>query len=194
MRQIVLASTSQHRRAVLERLGLPFNALAPLCDETGVDHLPAEERAVHLAVRKAMSLAERFPRALIIGSDQIPEVDGVTLSKPGNSKKARESLRMLAGKEHRLFTGLALVEGGEGGRVVTALDESRLRMRPLSDKEIANYVKREHVMNCAGSYRAEGLGAVLFEKIDTDDPTAVIGLPLTLLFDLFARLDFHVLR
>lgn len=194
MREIVLASTSQHRRAVLERLGLPFTVLAPLSDESGVDHLPAGERAVHLAVRKATSLAEKFPRALIIGSDQIPEVDGVPLSKPGSSKKARESLRMLAGKEHRLFTGLALAEGGEGGRVVTALDESRLRMRKLSDKEIANYVKREHVMNCAGSYRAEGLGAVLFEKIDTDDPTAVVGLPLTLLFDLFAQLDFHVLR
>lgn len=194
MREIVLASTSTHRRAVLERLGLPFTVLAPLCDEEGVDHLPAEERAVHLAVRKASSLVETFPKALIIGSDQIPEVDGTTLSKPGSSKTAKESLRMLAGKEHKLFTGLAVAEGGKEGRVVTALDVSRLRMRDLSDEEIANYVKREHVLNCAGSYRAEGLGVTLFEAIDTKDPTAVIGLPLTLLFDLFNQLDFHVLR
>ena len=94
MREIVLASTSTHRKAVLERLGLPFTVLAPLCDEKGADHLSAEERAVHLAVRKAKSLAMKFPKALIIGSDQIPEVEGRILSKPGSSKKARASLRL----------------------------------------------------------------------------------------------------
>ncbi len=194
MREIVLASTSKHRKAILERLGLPFTVLAPLCNEEGADLLPTEERAVHLAVRKARSLSEKFPKALIIGSDQIPEVGGEILSKPGSSAKARESLRLLSGKDHRLLTGLAVAEGGDSGRVETALDISHLRMRDLSDEEIANYIKREHVLNCAGSYRAEGLGASLFEEINTKDPTAVVGLPLTLLVDLFARFDFHVLR
>lgn len=193
MRELILASTSKHRRALLERLGLPFEAVAPPCDEEGLDHLPVPERALALAERKARAVAALRPDALILGSDQIAEAEGRVLRKPGGFERARETLRFLAGRDHRLVTGVVLLDAADG-RIETALDVARLRMRRLADDEIENYLRREEPYDSAGSYRIEGLGAALFESMSTEDPTGIIGLPLTRVTDLLARFGVSVLR
>ncbi len=192
MREIVLASTSRYRRALLDRLGIAYRAEAPACDEEGLDDLPAERRAVALAERKARSLAGAFPRSLLLGCDQIAEMEGLTLRKPGAIENARATLRLLAGREHRLVTGVALLDAASG-RIETALDIALLRMRPLTDEEIDAYLRREEALDCAGAYRIEGLGAALFERVRTEDPTGIVGLPLTRVVDLFARFGVPVL-
>ncbi|MFH1279751.1 MAG: nucleoside triphosphate pyrophosphatase [Candidatus Eisenbacteria bacterium] len=193
MRKIVLASTSRYRRMLMDRLGLPYEAMAPASDEEGVDHLPAEERALALAERKARSVAAFRPDAVIIGSDQIAELEGFTLRKPGGFEMAGESLRRLRGREHRLVTGVAVVDARDG-RMETALDVAVLRMRDLGDDEIENYLRREEPYDCAGAYRIEGLGAALFESMETGDPTGIIGLPLTRVTALLSRFGVEVLR
>ncbi len=194
MKDIILASTSSYREELLRRLGIPFRSLAPLCDEEGADDLPVEERAVHLAVRKARSLASQYPGAIVIGADQIPEIDGQALKKPGTAEKARESLRLLSGKSHSLVTGVALVQIIDDEHVETGVDVTRIHMRDLSDQEIESYVKREHVLNCAGAYKAEGLGIALFQSIETTDPTAEVGLPLIQVTELLRRFGVDTLR
>ncbi len=192
MRELVLASASRYRRALLDRLGLSYRAVSPKCDEEGLDHLPAEDRSLALAERKARSAAGDFPDALIIGSDQIAEIEGTALRKPGTIEAARASLRLLSGREHRLVTAVVLLDAREG-RMETAIDIARLRMRRLTDEEIENYLRREETLDCAGAYRSEGLGAALFEWMRTDDPTGIVGLPLTRVVDLLARFGFSAL-
>ncbi|MBN1826501.1 MAG: septum formation protein Maf [Candidatus Eisenbacteria bacterium] len=191
--ELILASTSPYRRMLMERLGLPFRAAAPGCDEEGLGHLPAGERATMLAARKAAAVSSLFPEAVVIGSDQIVEVDGETLSKPGTRERAREALRRLRGREHRLVTAVAIARGGAEARIETALDEAFLDMRDLTDAEIEAYLDREHVLDCAGAYRIEGLGAALFASIRTNDPTGIVGLPITRLVDLLSRFGVRVL-
>lgn len=191
---LILASTSRYRRELLERLCLPFQVVAPACDEEGLDHLRPEERAIGLAIRKAKSVAALHPKDVVIGSDQIAVVDGESLPKPGNMERARETLGRLSGREHRLVTGVAVVDNGGGGRLEIALDIARLRMRTLSDTQIRDYLAREDTLDCAGAYRIEGLGAALFESITTEDPTGIIGLPLTRVVDLLSLFDIQVLN
>lgn len=193
MREIVLASTSRYRRMLMDRLGIPYEAAAPACDEEGLDHLPVPERALALAVRKARSVAPLHPEALVIGSDQIAEVEGESLRKPGSFEAARESLRRLRGREHRLVTGVAIFDAREG-RVEGALDTAVLRMRDLGDEEIDSYLRREEPYDCVGAYRIEGLGAALFESVGTEDPTGIVGLPLMKVTRLLARFGVEVLR
>jgi septum formation protein len=192
VREIVLVSTSRHRRGVLDRLKTPYTAASPACDEEGLDPLGAEERALALAVRKARSVVDRFPRALLIGSDQIAEIEGRALRKPGTMEGARETLRLLSGREHRLVTAVAVIDAADG-RTETALDVAHLRMRRLSEEEIESYLRREDVLDCVGAYRSEGLGAALFEWMRTEDPTGIVGLPLTRVVDLLARFGVGVL-
>jgi septum formation protein len=194
LRELVLASTSRYRRQLLERLGIPFRAERPDCDEEGASGACVEDRALALAVRKARSLTGKFPDALILGSDQIAEVEGIALSKPGGFEKARESLRLLSGKEHRLVTAVAVLDAGEKVRLETAVDVATLRMRALTGDEIDHYLRREEPYDCVGAYRIEGLGAALFERMRTDDPTGIIGLPLTRVVDLLSRFGVSVLR
>ena len=191
--ELILASASPYRRMLMERLGLSYRAVAPGSGEGGLDRLPAEERATALAKRKALSVAAAFPEAVVIGSDQIAEVEGETLHKPGTREKARETLRRLRGREHRLVTGVAVARGGAAGRVETALDEARLVMRDLTDAEIEAYLDRESALDCAGAYRIEGLGAALFASVRTADPTGIVGLPITRLTALLERFGVRVL-
>jgi len=194
VKEIILASTSRYRRELLGRLGVTFRAVAPKCDEAGLDHLPVEERALALAERKARSVADDFEGMLVLASDKIAEVEGTSLVKPGTAARARETLQLLAGKEHRLVTGVALLDTTPGGRLETTLEIACLRMRPLTDEEIAAYVEREPAVDCVGAYRVEGLGAALFESIDSKDPTGIVGLPLTGVVDLLARFGLSVFR
>jgi 7-methyl-GTP pyrophosphatase len=192
-RVIVLASTSPYRRELLERLGLEFLAVAPDCDEDRLKGrgLAVEELVTRLAREKAESVAEAYPDAVIIGSDQAAELDGEILGKPGTAAKAREQLQLLGGREHRLLTALCVLDARTQQRAED-LDIHRLRLRDLSDGQIARYVAADNPVDCAGSYKIEGLGIALFDQVRGSDFTAVIGLPLTRVVALFHRLGIEV--
>jgi septum formation protein len=172
---LILASTSPHRRALLQRLGVAFEVLSPQVTE---DHLAGEsaaERALRLARAKARAVAARRPGALVIGSDQVACAAGMVLDKPGSAERCREQLARLAGGGAEFFTACSIL-GSQGEQ--THLDTTTVVFRTLSADEIARYVERERPFDCAGGFKAEGLGIALFERISSEDPTALIGLPL----------------
>jgi len=191
MPKLVLASTSKYRRALLDRLGLPYSALAPKVDEEDVaPELSPDAVALQLARDKAGSIASAAPDAFIIGSDQLVDLDGARLGKPGTLERAEEQLRRLAGRSHRLITAVALRH--PDGRIETAVDVHTLQLRPLSDAEVRRYVQRERPLDCAGSYKIESLGISLVEKIVGEDFTAIVGLPLIALCRLLRDAGFEV--
>jgi septum formation protein len=194
--RIVLASTSRYRRELVRRLGLEVEAMAPAFDERAAEAAlgaaSTEEVARALALGKAQSLAAQLGDALVLGGDQIAEIDGERLHKPGTAENARAQLRRLAGRTHRLVTAVALVRASDR-RAEVLVDVHRLTMRPLSDEAIARYVERDQPLDCAGSYRVEELGIALFERIEGADFTAIVGLPLTLVVTLLGRLGVDVL-
>ena len=185
-RPLVLASTSRYRRRLLESLEVPFEAATPLYEEEHDLALPPDALVTVLAERKARSLGTRFPRALILGSDQVAELSGRILLKPGTARRAREQLAELSGRTHRLLTAVAVFEP-RTGRLERALDIHEMTVRPLSSEQIAAYVDRDRPLDCAGSYRIEGSGVALFSAMKGSDYTGIIGLPLTRVVDLLLR-------
>ncbi|MBX3462010.1 MAG: septum formation protein Maf [Planctomycetes bacterium] len=177
MAPLLLASTSPYRRALLQRFGLPFEAVAPGVDEDVVKRAGGAPATIvrELARRKAQAVAAGRPGAVVIGSDQAVAVDGAVLDKPGSAAKAVAQLEHLQGRDHELLTAVAIVHPGG---VVEFVDAARLWMRALSREAIARYVAAEQPFDCAGSYKVEGLGITLFERIDGADHTAIEGLPL----------------
>jgi len=191
-RKLVLASTSQYRRMLLERLGLPFVAAAPDTDETPLDEEAPAATAFRLARAKAQSVASTHPNALIIGSDQVADCEGRAVGKPGTRAAALAQLRALSGQTVVFHTGLALLDAATGACQV-ALVDVRSVFRHLSPAEIDAYVGREQPYDCAGSVRSEALGIALFERIESDDPTALIGLPLIQLTSMLRAAGVSVL-
>jgi septum formation protein len=171
---LVLASTSPARRALLAALGLPFQAVAPGVDETLLGGHSVEGAVQLLAQRKARAVATRFPESLVLGADQLAELDGRLLGKPASRDEARAQLRTLAGRSHRLLTAVCLTGGGQED---TVLDEARLTLWPLTDAEVERYLDTGEWEGCAGGYRVEGRGQVLMARID-GDRTAIQGLPM----------------
>lgn len=175
--RLILASTSPYRRELLERLRLPFEVIAPEVDETP---LPGEQPATlarRLARAKAADVAARHPGAVVIGSDQVADLDGTPLGKPGNHERAVAQLRAMRGRRVIFHTAVAV------RCVARAVDASELAevavlVRGLSDDDIEHYLQAERPYDCAGSAKAEGLGIALLSRIESDDPTALIGLPL----------------
>lgn len=192
-RGLILASTSPYRRELLGRLGVKFLTVAPDCDEDRLkgQGLAAEKLVTRLAREKAESVAVFHPDAVIIGSDQAAELDGEILGKPGTAAEAHRQLRRLAGREHRLLTALCVLDARTGQRAED-LDVHRLRLRDLSDAQIARYVIDDDPVGCAGSYKIEGLGIALFEAVRGTDFTAVIGLPLMRVVTLLSRLGIEI--
>jgi septum formation protein len=191
-KRLVLASTSQHRRALLDRLGVPYEALAPRCDEAVAGVVAPEDLVRLLSRRKAESLGSEVPDALVVGSDQVVEVEGEVLGKPGSPERALDQLLRLAGREHRLLTGLC-VHDPETGRSEVALDVHRMQMWPLSREQLARYVEWDRPVDCSGAYRVEAAGALLFERMAGEDHTAIVGLPVTLLAGLLRRFGVTLL-
>lgn len=191
MADLVLASTSRYRRELLARLGLPFRAIAPACDEDAlkVPGMAPEALAAKLALAKAESLRAAEPGAVIIGSDQIAALGDVVLHKPGTSANAEEQLAMLAGRTHALVTAVAIAHPGG---VLRHLDVTRLTMRPLAAEQIARYVAADAPLDCAGSYKLEARGIALFSRIESDDHSAITGLPLIAVTSMLASLGFTV--
>jgi septum formation protein len=174
---LILASTSRYRRELLQRLRLPFDVVAPAVDETPqVGETPAA-LAVRLALAKAREVAARHPAAVVIGSDQVADLDGEPIGKPGSHARAVEQLRRMRGRVVVFQTAVAVVRQ-DAGFERALLAPVRVRFRPLSDAHIERYLSLEQPYDCAGSAKAETLGISLLESIDSDDPTALIGLPL----------------
>nr|WP_086067749.1 Maf family nucleotide pyrophosphatase [Bordetella genomosp. 8] len=173
--RLILASTSPYRRELLTRLRLPFDTIAPGVDETpGPGEAPAA-LAVRLAIAKAAAVASTQPGAVVIGSDQVATVDGMAIGKPGDFERAQAQLRMLSGREVEFHSALAVTDGQ---RTVHADIVTQCRFRPLSDAAIDHYLRAETPYDTAGSAKAESLGIALMESMRSDDPTAIIGLPL----------------
>ena len=176
-RPLILGSTSAYRRELLQRLRIPFDVVAPDVDETPQAGERPPELARRLALAKARAVAQRHPSALVIGSDQVADLGGEPIGKPGTHARAVEQLRRMRGRTVIFQTAVALV-CIETGVEQLDLAPVRVRFRDLSDAEIETYLRAETPYDCAGSARSEGLGIVLLESIDSDDPTALVGLPL----------------
>lgn len=182
---LVLASSSRHRRALLERLGLPFTVVAPEIDEAALPGERPAETAVRLAEAKARAVAPKHPDALIIGSDQVAEFRGDPVGKPRDSAHALELLRAMRGHTVVFHTAVALLNA-RTGECRNALVDVVSSFRHLDDAALEAYLDREQPFDCAGAVKSEGLGIALFTRIASDDPTALIGLPLIRLIDLLA--------
>jgi len=174
---LVLGSTSPYRRLLLERLGLPFVVAAPGVDEFPRPGEPPHGLAVRLAGLKAEAVARQHPDAWVIGSDQVAALDDEVLGKPGTIETACQQLAMSSGRVVTFHTAVRLMQGSTG-RQESHVDITRVKFRVLSDREIVRYVERDRPLDCAGSFRSEGLGITLFERLETEDPTALVGLPL----------------
>ena len=191
-RQLVLASTSPFRRELLERLGLVFETAAPQTDETRLPNESPEQLVRRLAEAKARAVAGKFPGALIIGSDQVAVNGDKVLGKPGEHATAVQQLQAAAGRRVTFLTGLCLLDAASGEAQVDLVPFS-VDFRPLTDVQIENYLRREQPYNCAGSFKSEGLGIALFERLEGDDPNALIGLPLIRLIDMLSHAGVPVL-
>ena len=176
-RQLILGSTSRYRRELLERLKIPFQVASPDVDETPLPQEAPGMLAERLALAKARAVAAQFPQAVVIGSDQVADLNGQSLGKPGTHDKAVVQLRLMRGQTVVFQTAVAVVclETGFEQRSLAAV---RVKFRDLTDDEIENYLHIEQPYDCAGSAKSEGLGIALLESIDSDDPTALIGLSL----------------
>lgn len=173
--RLILASSSPYRYEMLARLGLPFTAVSPDIDETPLPDESPADLALRLSVAKAQAVARQHRDALIIGSDQVATIDGAPIGKPGNFERAQAQLRQLSGQTVEFHSALCVSNGQrhEQADVVT-----RCQFRVLTDAEIDTYLEREQPFDTAGSAKAEGLGIALMDSMQSDDPTAIIGLPL----------------
>lgn len=180
---IILASTSPYRQQLLQRIQLPFTAVAPTCDETPIVGEEPDATAIRLAETKARSLQKDYPAALIIGSDQVAFCDGVQYGKPKTLKKAGEMLRQLSDKTLTFYTAVVLLNTATG-KIHRHIDTTFVSLRPLRPSVISQYLKREpDALHCAGAAKSEGLGMTLIRQIDSTDPNALIGLPMLRLID-----------
>jgi septum formation protein len=176
-RPLILGSTSRYRKELLSRLQIPFDTAAPDVDETPRANEPPKDLAMRLALAKARAVALKHPEAVVIGSDQVADLEGVPLGKPGNHTNATLQLQQMRGKTVIFQTALSVV------CLATAYERTdlavvKVKFRNLSDAEIESYLRAEEPYDCAGSAKSEGLGISLLEAIESDDPTALIGLPL----------------
>lgn len=188
---LILASTSRYRRQLLDRLGLAYTAVPPACDEEVLKDpaLTPQALAEHLAEAKAASLVAAHPTAVIIGGDQICAVGDEILHKPGTAERAVAQLLRLAGREHRLITAMVVARGAHRWRHT---DITTLRMRTLSRAELERYVAADQPLDCSGAYKLEQRGVALFERIDSADHNAIIGLPLIALCGILRAIDYEI--
>ena len=189
---LILASSSVYRRELLQRLRLPFECVSPAIDESArPDETPATT-AVRLALEKARAVAAAHPQALIIGSDQVAELDGTPLGKPGNHANAVCQLRAMRGQRVVFHTALCLLDAASGRHQLENA-VTTVQLLALTDAQIERYLQLEQPYDCAGSAKVESLGIALAEKITSDDPTALIGLPLIMLVSMLKREGIEVL-
>jgi septum formation protein len=192
MRKLILASTSPYRGSLMERLGIPFTSLPPRYEEQIDPSLSPAELVKQLALGKAESLAREYPDSIIIGSDQALVSRGRAIGKPGSPERACEQLREMAGGFHTFYTGLAVIDVANDLQFCDCVPFT-VTLRRLTETEIRDYVSRENPVDCAGSFKIEGLGIALMEKMEGDDYTALIGLPLISLTSMLRRVGINPL-
>ncbi|QPK61716.1 septum formation inhibitor Maf [Methylomonas sp. LL1] len=186
MQTLVLASSSTYRHDLLKKLQLDFIACSSAIDETPLAGESAHALALRLSIAKAQAIADKFPNHLIIGSDQVACHGDMLLGKPGNREKAFQQLKAQSGRIIRFYTGLCLLNSANNA-CLTDIDVCNVHFRQLSDRQIQRYLTIEQPFDCAGSFKSEGYGIVLFNKIETEDPNALVGLPLIKLVGLLAQ-------
>lgn len=192
IRPLILASSSVYRRQLLERLRAPFGTAVPDIDESALPGEAPRETALRLALAKARAVASIHPAALIIGSDQVADLGGQPLGKPGTHENAVGQLRAMRGQSVTFHTALCLLDAASGRHQLDNVP-SVVHFRQLSDAQIERYLRLEQPYDCAGSAKVESLGIALVQRIDSDDPTALIGLPLMALNGMLQREQVEVL-
>ncbi|MBF0358217.1 MAG: septum formation inhibitor Maf [Magnetococcales bacterium] len=192
--KLILASTSTYRRQLLERLEVPFAVANPGIDETPINSESPEELVQRLANAKASAVAKLNPGAVVIGSDQVAVMDGKITGKPGTHGAAVQQLRMASGKEIVFLTGLCCyISNGVADTVLLDVVPFRVVFRHLRAEQIEGYLQREKPYDCAGSFKSEGLGVALFERMIGDDPSALMGLPLIKLTTMLEKVGISVI-
>ena len=188
-KKLILASTSIYRRELLERLRIPFEVISPKVDESPFPGESTLELALRLAKAKASAVAKDHPEAWVIGSDQVADLCGATISKPGNFERAMAQLQLMRGASVTFHTALCLMNGDEE---TTVSVPTQVTFRKLSDEILEAYLHAEEPYDCAGSAKSEGLGISLLESIQSNDPSALIGLPLITLSGLLREAGFTI--
>lgn len=191
--ELILASSSRYRRELLERLRLPFTVTVPDIDETPLAGESPEATAMRLSLHKAEAVAKRHPQALIIGSDQVATFDGVQVGKPGDHARALTQLQQMRGRTVTFHSALCLLDARNGHHQLEDV-QTRATFRDLSDAELDAYLHLEHPYDVAGSAKSEGLGIALLEKVESTDPTALVGLPLIALSSMLRRAGYPVFK
>ena len=189
---LILASSSEYRRQLLQKLLIPFNSISPKVDETAHTGEKPHQTALRLAQAKAKKIAAEYPHALVIGCDQVATLDGEQLGKPGNHSNATKQLQMMRGREVTFHSALCLYNATTGN-MQTEVVPYLVRFRPLTDEQIENYLTKEQPYHCAGSAKSEGLGIALIERMIGEDPNALIGLPLIKLISMLNNEGFSVI-
>jgi septum formation protein len=191
--RLILGSTSPYRRELLARLRLPFDVVAPQVDETPAPGEAPARLALRLALAKARAVAALHPQAVVIGADQVADLDGEPIGKPGDHERAVAQLRRMSGRTVIFQTALAVLRRDTGFEQAL-LAPVRVRFRALADSEIERYLRLEQPYDCAGSAKSETLGIALLSAIDSDDPTALVGLPLIRTAELLRQAGLDPLR
>lgn len=192
MPRLVLASTSPFRKTILEKLGIPFDVDAPNVDESQLENETPAQLVERLACAKAAKVAEKYPDALVIGSDQVAVIEGQILGKPGDHARAIKQLQQASGKTVTFLTGLCLHNAATGQQQVEVVP-FKVVFRELSMTQIENYLQAEQPYNCAGSFKSEALGIALFERLEGEDPNTLIGLPLIRLVRMLEKAGLNII-
>jgi MAF protein len=192
MKPLILASSSVYRRRLLQKLHIEFTFEAPNIDEHPVDNEHPEVLALRLAKEKARALQSKYPHHLIISSDQVANFGNQILGKPGNYQNTVQQLKLQSGQSVKFYTSICVLDSASN-QFYTDIDCCTVHFKKLTDQQIINYVTIDQPYNCAGGFKSEGLGIALFNKIEGDDPNALIGLPLIKLIKLLEKLDVQVI-
>ena len=192
MARLVLGSSSPFRKALLEKLDLSFDCDSPDIDETPLEGESPKDIVKRLAKLKALAIAVRHPQSIIIASDQCATLDGKIIGKPGDHDNASKQLKVASGRAVTFYTSLCVFNAGTN-QFEECTEPFHVYFRELNDSQIENYLQKEKPYNCAGSFKSEGLGISLFERLEGNDPNTLIGLPLIQLIKMLARFNIHVI-
>lgn len=190
--KLILASTSPFRKAILDKLGIEFDTASPETDETALVNETPRQLVERLSIAKAKAVADKVESALVIGSDQVSVIDGEIIGKPHTHENAVKQLQNASGKTVTFYTGLCLYNSSTH-KYQSEVVPFNVVFRKLSESQIENYLKKETPYNCAGSFKSEALGIVLFEKLEGDDPNTLMGLPLIRLVKMLENESFSIL-
>lgn len=189
---IILASSSKYRKELLSRILNDFECISPDIDETPFPNEEPMALVKRLAKEKALEVANDYPEAIVIGSDQICVLEGDILGKPGSKENAIKQLTACSGKTVFFYTSLCVTKGTDEPKEISVVT-TKVIFKELTQRQIQNYIERENPIDCAGSFKCEGLGIVLFEAIESNDPTALIGLPLIQVNQRLEKLGFNII-